>query len=114
MAQLEREIVWIGHDNENAFILKANGSAVDLSGATAMKLSIDDQVIMSTNSTAQYIVWNQATYQTGETHLLLGGNTSLSPGNFDARLVVYDSLSTDGIVWGDTIPLCIKRSATAT
>jgi len=108
MGHLDREIVWLGHDNESKLILQSSGSAVDLSGATAMTLNFDGRTFTSTNGTDQCMTWNKAGYALGEAHIHIGYLTSITPGNYDGVIVVYDSVSTDGIVWGDIVPLCIK------
>lgn len=108
MSNLDREIVWIGHDNEIKIILKSCGSAVDLSGTTKISLNLNDQTLISKNNTASSMSWNQAGYDTGQVNIHIGHITTLVPGIYDASLVVYDSASTEGIVWGDTLPLLVK------
>ena len=108
MGHLDREIVWLGHDNHIKLILKSCGSAVDLSGTTAMTLNFGGQTLTSTNGTDQCMTWNQAGYDTGEAHIHIGSFTSLTAGHFDAVIVVYDPTNASGVVWGDIVPLVIK------
>lgn len=108
MGHLDREIVWLGHDNEIKLILKSCGSAVNLSGTTAMTLNFNGMTFLSTSGTHQVLTWNLAGYDTGEAHILGKNITGVTPGNYDGVIVVYDSVSTNGIVWGDIVPICIK------
>jgi hypothetical protein len=95
-----REIVYQGHSNSIDCILKANNTAVDLSGYTQMTLSFGTVLISSTNNATHHILWNQAGYEIGEVRLYLGTDTQISPGSYDAPLVVYNATATAGIVWG--------------
>jgi len=100
---LNYEIVWIGHDNFNAQLLKADDIAVDLSGVISMSLAIEelavDLVINSTNVEGDPIRWAQAGYQTGEIRLFLG-DQAIPARRHKAKLAVYDSSNPNGILWG--------------
>lgn len=95
------EIIWLGHDNLNDLILKADGVAVDLSGVTEMKIKVedDDLIIVSGNYPGDPILWNGEEFETGEIRLSLGGQ-ALSTARHKATLVVYDAANPNGISWG--------------
>lgn len=95
------EIVYLGHDNSNDLILKADGVEVSLSGVTSMTLTIGTKKISSTNQLTDPILWTKSGYSKGEVHLLLG-HQSFVPKNYrTCPLVIYDSSYEDGLVWGN-------------
>jgi hypothetical protein len=100
------EVVYLGHDNSIDIILKADGTAVDLSGVTQMTLTVGDVLVSSTNQAADPILWNQAGYATGEVHLILGAEAIEATDKTRCPLVVYDAAHTEGIMWG-YVPLRI-------
>jgi hypothetical protein len=104
---MKTETVYLGHDNSIDLILQADGVAVDLAGVTAMKLTMRDVLISSTNQAADPIRWAQAGYDTGEIRLFLGDEV-IEPGTYktSAWLTVYDPTNPDGVVWGN-IPLTV-------
>jgi len=102
---MEREIVYLGHENSIDLILKADGIAVALTSVTRMTLTLGTTLIDSENGGADPIRWIQTGYATGEIRLFLGDQT-ISAGNYQAPLVVYDPTNTDGIVWG-FIPITV-------
>jgi len=89
------EIVYLGHDNTIDLLLKADGSAVDLSAVTRMTLEVDSTVIDSAVSTDAFD-WD--TGVTGKLILALGGE-SITAGAYKATLTVYDPDNADGLVW---------------
>lgn len=97
------EKVYLGHSNSNNLILKQNNTAVDLTGVVQMTLTFGSSALVSANSTAS-ITWNQAGYATGETRLHLGLLATLSTGQYEAPLIVYESTDANGLVWGN-IPI---------
>lgn len=102
------ETAYIGLSNTNNFILKQNGSAVDLTSVTKMTLTFGASALESTNSTAS-ITWNKAGYETGEARLHLGNCATISTGVYEAPLIVYDSTWTNGLLWGN-ISLLVKAN----
>jgi hypothetical protein len=106
------EIAYLGHDNLIDLILKADGVAVDLSSVTAMTLTLGTKKVSSTNLAADPILWAKAGYATGEVHLILGGET-ITPGNYDAPLVVYDPVESEGVVWGN-VKITVKAEVEGT
>jgi len=96
---MEHEIVYLGHDNRIDILLKADGSAVDLSSVTRMTLSFDAVLINSDNGDSDPIQWAKAGYATGEVRISLGSQ-QIPAGSYRAPLVVYDPSNPDGIVWG--------------
>lgn len=86
------EVVYLGRDNTVDLLLKADGSAQDLSGVTRMVLVVGDAEIDS-----DAFDWDTGT--TGKVVLALGDET-ISEGTYTAWLVVYDGSNPDGIVWG--------------
>jgi hypothetical protein len=105
--------VYQGRDNEIAIILDENGSALDISGATGMKLRIGKTLIESTNGATSLIRWNSTAYATGEVHIFLGSATALPVHTFRAPLTVYDPVSTRGVCWGK-VHLDIRSDPEAT
>lgn len=112
MALLEVERVWHGRDNTIDLILKADGSAVDLSGTTRVDLVLGATFISATGASTQMITWAAAGYDTGEVRIALGAATHISPGRYEGTLIVYDAASTRGIVWGDEVPIQLLGNPT--
>jgi hypothetical protein len=111
---LEREIVWLGHPGNTIDLrLKSNDSYVDLTSIQTMTLNFGGLTLNSSNSTTQVITWIKAGYLTGEVRINLGNQTTLIPGEYDCRIVVYDLGDTAGVVWGDSIPLLVKSEIEA-
>ena len=100
------EIVYLGHDNTIDLLLKADGTAQDLSGVTKITATFGDTLIESTNAANGPITWAQSGYETGEIRLALG-DQEISPGGYNVPIVVYDAVNTDGIVWG-TVTVIVK------
>ena len=98
---MSREYIYLGHDNTNDLILKADGSAQDLSTVTKITATFnDDTYIESEDNENGLIKWAVSGYDTGEIRLDLGGQ-SITPGDHDnVPIVVYDPSNTDGILWG--------------
>ena len=97
---MNTEIVYLGHDNTIDLLLKSEGVAVDLAATTAMTLTFGSQLISSINGAATDMIWwAKAGYETGEVRISLGHST-ITPGTYSAPLVIYESPTTDGIVWG--------------
>lgn len=95
------EYAYLGHDNSIDLLLKADGTAYDLTNITQMTLTLgSDTSITSDNGAADPIRWNKSGYDTGEVRLFLG-DQSITAGTYRrAYLVVYDNDNPDGIVWG--------------
>ena len=93
------ETVYLGHDNESQVILKLAGVAQDISTITRMTLSFGSALVRSTNQDSDPIKWDKNGYETGEVRIKLG-EQSISPGKYNAPLIVYDETNTNGIVWG--------------
>lgn len=94
------EVVYLGHDNVIELLLKADGVAVDLSGATKMTVTFGTVTISSTNQVMDLILWNKSEYAVGEVHLILGEGNIPANNYKNVYLVVYDPIYPDGIVWG--------------
>ena len=98
------EIVYLNRDNTNDVLLKADGSAQDLSAVTRMTLELDSTTIDSDTSPDAFD-WDTGT--TGKLVLALGGE-SITAGEYTAKLTVYDPDNDDGIFWG-YIKLVVKE-----
>jgi len=95
---LVKEKFYLAHDNTIDLLLKSDGTAVNLAGATQITISIDDTLYSSTNQAADPIRWVQSGYDTGEIRLFLYG-LGLVAGTYKVPIVVYTVDDTNGIVW---------------
>lgn len=95
------EVIYLAHDNRVDLLLKADGVAVDLAAVfqITLKVGTAGALITSTNLAGDKIRWAQAGYATGEVRID-AGDATLTPGNYDAYLTVYDASNPDGVVWG--------------
>lgn len=111
------EIVWSSHDNSIDLILKADGTAVNLSATTQITASFGKKLIPSesTAGSSGPIKWKQAGYETGEVRLCLG-TVVINPGLYDVPIVTYaQNGSSNGLVWGTVrIKVLPDVEATAT
>ncbi len=106
MALIITENVILGRDNSIDLILKENGTAIGTSAVTRIDLLLGKTLITSTNNSTHAILWNQAGYLTGEIRIFIGQSSyEVKPGKYMAQLIVYDALSTRGIVWDDDVPI---------
>ena len=90
------EIVYLGHDNTIDLLLKADGSAVDLSSVTRMTVDFDGTIIDSQTAPAAFD-WSTGTI--GKLVLALGAQP-IAAGTYQVALTVYDPTHPNGIVWG--------------
>ena len=98
-----REIVYLNRDNTIDVILKADGSAVDLSSVTKMEIIVDDTTTISSVSSPDAFDWSDHGADTDEDDrqlVLALGNESIEAGSYDAVLIVYDVDNPNGIPWG--------------
>lgn len=96
-----REIVYLNRDNTIDIILKADGTAADLSSVTKMELILDDTTISSVSSSDAFD-WSQHGADTEEADrklILALGDEDIDVGSYDAQLIVYDVDNPDGIMW---------------
>lgn len=114
MAIYNTEFVYLGHDNSIDVILKANSTIVSTSTITTIKMQVGKTVINSTNASSHFIKWNKAGYDAGEVRITLGTSTDLKPGKYDCMLVVYGSTYSNGLVWGESIPIRIVKNPETT
>lgn len=95
------EYIYYGHDNTIDLILKADGTAQDLSSVTKITASFNDTLIESDDNENGVITWDKTGYDTGEIRLALGGST-ITAGSYPAvPIIVYDPTNEDGIVWDE-------------
>jgi len=96
---MNTEVVYLGHDNTIDLLLKADGTAQDLSGVTKITATFGDTLVESTDPAGGPITWNQDGYDTGEIRLALGGQP-INPGVYSVPITAYDPINTDGVFWG--------------
>ena len=113
------EVIFLGRDNSIDLILYSNGSAVDLSAVTDMKLAFygTTVILASTNASTDAIRWAQSSFELGEIQIEAGGSSLLTPlygKRYRCSLVVFDPSNSTGIVWDDNIPIRVKADPLAT
>ena len=90
------ELIYLGHDNTFSRVLKEDGSPVDLSGVSRMTITIGNYTIDSNaDGNDDAFDWDQGN---GVVEFALGGQELLA-GDYQARIVVYDNVNVNGIVW---------------
>jgi len=90
-----REIVYLNRDNTIDIILKADGTAADLSSVTKMEIIVDDSTTISSVTSPDAFDWFE-----GSGKLILAlGDEGIDAGSYDAQLIVYDVDNPDGIMW---------------
>lgn len=91
------ETVHLGHDNAIDLLLTIDGVAVDISGTERVTIAFGDTTIDSDTSPYAFD-WSDG--ESGKLYLKLG-DESIPIGSYNALIVIYDSISTDGVVWDD-------------
>ena len=89
------EVVYLGHDNTIDLKLLADDVTQDITGTTRMTLSFGSTLIDSDVHSGVFD-WSDGD---GKLYLTLGDETIVA-GTYYSELVLYDSVNTDGIVWG--------------
>lgn len=102
MSSIE-ERVYLARNNAIDLELREDGVAVDLSAVTRVRLELFDQadadadpIVADSNDTPGILDLTDGA--SGMLRLVLGAVLS-SAGSYRARLVLYDDVNTDGLVW---------------
>jgi len=94
------EYIFLGLENENKLILKADGVAADLGTVIKMELQFQGSIkVSSDNLEDDPIKWAQTGYETGEVRMTLG-QQSIPEGIIEAFLIIYDPINDNGLYWG--------------
>ena len=110
------EYVYLGRDNRIDLVLLADGDVPQLDSITSMRLevgstSLDSQTHAGVFDWTQTVSAEEAALHDGVSEgdpkvvLALGGQ-EISPGSYEARLILFDSGNPNGLVWGH-IPILV-------
>lgn len=95
-----REIVYKARDNTIDLLLKADGSAVDLTPVTKVWLDLNNDTIIKSEADPDAFDWTTEG-SSGILKLKLGGLAALTTGQtYEIDLIVFDASNVDGINWG--------------
>ena len=92
------EIVYLDRDNVNSLVLRANGSAQDISNLSRVTLKIGE-VVLDSRIHSNVFDWSTSG-TSGQLDMTLG-HQDLRVGTFRSTLTVYDNSYPRGLVWGD-------------
>lgn len=98
--------IYIGHDNALTLTFTDNNVAEDFSAATKFEVVLGSVSINSVDTPTAFDLTDKAS---GSIDLLFGAQ-AIDAGEYAARVVVYDAVNDDGIVWAhedDEDPLMI-------
>lgn len=114
---MKTETVFLGRDNSVDLLLKADGTAADLSSVTKITASFRSVLISSEDSTAGAIRWEGDDFDTGEIQLHLG-DEAIPAGKYSVPIVVYDAANANGIQWTVSstdfgVPILVKADQEA-
>lgn len=117
---METEVVYLGHNNTIDLQLKASSTAVNLASVSKITLTFGDTLVENSSASSGAITWAGASYSTGEVRIKVGSLMSsssastylLSPGHYDATLVVYDASHSSGLIWAK-VPIHVKADPEA-
>lgn len=103
----DREVIYLGRDNEIIVLLKSNGVAQDLTNVTKIQVTFGSGVTL--DSSVSSSLFSGINNSGGTVSFKFGSvTTQLVAGNtYNAEVIVYDASNTDGINWG-TIPILVK------
>lgn len=94
------EYTYDGHSNTIDLLLKADGTAVDLTSVTRARLTDDENSVdIDSDEASGVFDWTHAT--TGKITIALGGQSLTVGETYTVRLIIYDPTNTDGLVWGE-------------
>ena len=91
------ETVHLGRDNTIDLLFKIDGVVADISNAERVTIEFGDTLIDSDTSPDTFD-WSDGS--DGKLYLTLG-EESIPVGSYNALIVMYDTIFTDGIVWDD-------------
>lgn len=91
------ETVYLGRDNALDLLFVENGDVVDISNTIRITIEFDDTVIDS-DTRPDAFDWSDG--EDGKLYLTLG-DENIPIGSYNALIVIYDSIYTDGMVWDD-------------
>jgi hypothetical protein len=94
----EIDLIFKGSDNTNELLLKKDGVPQDLSSVTRIEIHFSDGVSVTNTTAASFPIKWSGTGQTGLVVMQLGG-VDLTEGDLSAKLLTYDPVADDGIVW---------------
>ncbi len=105
--------VYINRDNSVAFLLSKDQQAVSVGVITRAVLQINEKWCLDTNEVEdpieleeRQITINGSTEDTAAVVVKFGKIDGITPGNYTARITIFDALATDGIAWG--LPIKLK------
>ena len=91
------EHIYLNRDNTICLLLTLDGVAADILNALRITIEFGDTVIDSDTSPDAFD-WSEG--ESGKLYLTLG-DESIPTGSYNALIVIYDSIFTDGVVWDD-------------
>jgi hypothetical protein len=95
---MARQTVYLGRDNEIGVVLYDDSSGtmepIDFSGVTKILIRLDGETFDSVSSPELF----DTSYGNGKLFIYLGG-ASLPVGSYHMRIILYDPVHTNGIVW---------------
>ena len=94
----EIDLIFKGSDNTNEILLKKDGVPQDLSSVIRIEIHFSDGVSVTNTTGAAYPIKWIGTSQTGLIVMQLGGQ-DLTVGDLTAKLLTYDPVNDDGVVW---------------
>ena len=94
----EIDLIFKGSDNTNEILLKKDGVPQDLSSVTRIEFHFSDGISVTNSTGAAFPIKWIGTGQTGLVICQLG-DLALTEGDLTAKLLTYDPVATDGIVW---------------
>lgn len=88
-------VIYLGRDNTLTLQLTDGGVAQDLSAATKVEVTING---LSVNSVVTPAAFDLSDAVNGNITLKFG-DQAITEGTYPIRVVVFDAVNTDGIVW---------------
>ena len=97
-----------GSDNLASVVLMSGGAALGMSGVTRVQIHVDDADSTVIDSDVISMSWG--TLIDGEYPIQFkGGDAGLAAGIYrDCAVRIFDSTSTDGLVWVDPLTLVVE------
>ena len=91
------EVVYLGRDNSIDLLFMVDGNVADISGAERVTIEFGD-VTVDSDTSPDAFDWSDG--EDGILYLTLG-EESIPVGSYNALIVIYDTIFTDGVVWDD-------------
>ena len=89
-------VIWLGRNNALELQLQDVGKAINHTSITRVQVDLGGGTVIDSNTSAGLFDLSNA-----DRLVLKFGGSSITPGQYRARIIIFDPSHPDGLVWGD-------------